>query len=244
MDKSLLSFFLDKVANGEKGYEENLCRQLADRLVYVPILAEETFDSAGSSGGVKVEVLRLKDGDFTLVPVFSTDFRFTEWAQKNNHSSGSICLLAGDLCRTLGPEAWVVVDTGYPTSVKLEPRLVKRVSEVAEKEPVAEEDGFSRPKGATPRDPAGEVREGDFQPEVEDTMAMPMDKLEAAVAAVHPENKAKDGFVIPPRAAHHTVQVASPFNKKGNNFGKAEEDKPAGQKKKRRSFLSFLKSGK
>jgi hypothetical protein len=128
MDKSLLNLYLEKYAAGNEAYEDRLCTQLAERLVYVPVVEESSI--TGTKGGVKVKILRVVGKGVQLVPVFTSEARFNDWAARSGHKTGSISLLGADLCTSISKDSWLGVDAGSKSAVKLHPRLVAKIAAV------------------------------------------------------------------------------------------------------------------
>lgn len=126
MRKSLLSLYMQKVASGDLSYLDRLCKQLADRLVFTPIVASS--DSSDASPKTTFSVLRINEASRSLVPLFTTERRFKEWNEKTKHQGGSISLLGGDFCAALGPNTWISLDRGFEDSIELDPVFVAKVS--------------------------------------------------------------------------------------------------------------------
>lgn len=140
MQKSLFNLYMQKVAAGDLSYLDRLCKQLADRLVFAPITASSGA-GAGAQSKTTFSVLRISEPHRSLVPLFTTEKRFKEWADKNGHSSGSISLLGGDFCAALGADTWITLDRGFEDAIELDPVFVAKVSasSMAEDKPDSED---------------------------------------------------------------------------------------------------------
>lgn len=125
MQRTPLYLFLEKMAQGEEGVAPKLCQQLADRLIYVPILPGS---SGGSGGSMTVQVVRTDEQDQQRVPVFTTEKPYKAWAAGRSDKTKFISLLGGDFCAALSGHTSVVIDPGAVHSVVLSPTLVKQVS--------------------------------------------------------------------------------------------------------------------
>jgi hypothetical protein len=122
MQKSLLEVYLGRVAAGDMTYLDRLCGQLTDRLCYLPVLQLDN-DSAGA----RVEVGKIHRGEFSFVPLFTTENRFKQWA-KDQKSAESLSLLGGDLCAALGADTGILIDPGSENTVELRPEVVSRIA--------------------------------------------------------------------------------------------------------------------
>ncbi|MCB0338523.1 MAG: SseB family protein [Bdellovibrionales bacterium] len=141
MKHSKIDLFLQKVSEGDTEYIEKLCRQLAERLVFIPVYKREnsSLNINDSSPEVSVplpnseekfRVFRIKEPHRRIVPVFTSQKRFKEWSSKQNEELTSISVLGGDICLTLEDKTWLHVDPGNESSVELQPVLVKKIAEL------------------------------------------------------------------------------------------------------------------
>lgn len=99
-----------------------LCRQLASRLVYVPVLTVDCQD-----GKETCRVLTLRDELHESVPAFTTKEKFDLWCVRNDRSLDHLDILGADLCQTLGADIWVALDIGFGNGVELSPEMVSNV---------------------------------------------------------------------------------------------------------------------
>lgn len=129
--RSLIGLYLQKVSTGDSSFVERLCYQLADRLVYSPVIASPITSPGQASGStVKVSVLRLNEAHRSLVFLFTSEESCKAWAEKSGHSGQNVALLGADFCSALDPHTWVVVDAGTSHSVQLQPSLVAHIASV------------------------------------------------------------------------------------------------------------------
>ncbi|NDC36474.1 MAG: hypothetical protein EBZ48_00290 [Proteobacteria bacterium] len=127
MQRSPLYSFLEKVASGDDTYRLKLCQQLADRLIYVPIL-ERASGEPSSPGQFKVRVVRTADSEGEQVLLFTTEKLYKGWATTFPEKTSFISLLGGDFCAALKSTTCVVVDSGTAHSVVLKPESVRAVA--------------------------------------------------------------------------------------------------------------------
>jgi len=127
MKKSLLTLYIEKVAEGDVSFVDRLCAQLADRLIYVPIKKE---GSAPKSRQVSFEVLKLNEGEKILVPVFTSEHFLTNWCQAQGLDAELISLLGADFCLALGDGSWLLIDPGAGATVELPPDDVRKIATV------------------------------------------------------------------------------------------------------------------
>ena len=124
MKKSLLHFYLQKVHDGDASHLEQLCAQLADRLVFIPTTSKETM----SGGSTLVNVVRISEAHRYMVPIFTDRDGLQVWSAKHASNAASISLLGADLCTVLDSKAWVVVDPGTENVVELQPVMVQKIA--------------------------------------------------------------------------------------------------------------------
>jgi len=127
MQRTPLYSYLEKVAAGDASYRSKLCQQLADRLIYVPIL-ERQSSRAAVPGQLKVQVVTLVDGDRDQVLLFTTEKLYKSWAVTFPQRTSFISLLGGDFCAALRRGTSVAVDVGTGYSVVLDEDAVREVA--------------------------------------------------------------------------------------------------------------------
>jgi len=124
MQKSLLSLYLRKVADGDRTVVVRLCGQLADRLIFVP-----TEEQGRAGATVKVSVLNIEDERGVWVPVFTNERHFEEWAGAEGRSAeGVISLLGADFCAALTLDLGLLVDPGSDHPLYLLPGDVQQIA--------------------------------------------------------------------------------------------------------------------
>lgn len=212
-NKSLLSFYLSKVASGDNSMVEKLLHHLSDRLVYVPLLQAHNTDA---DGAVKLNIACLRDGETLLTPVFTSEREALAWCKASgNSSAASESLLGADLCAALGQKMWIVVNPDTPHSVRLTPEQVSQMAEMQIE--TLEDDGIESPVPSSieiypEAVPAGQQIIGDTEPSspMIEEIVVPSSSSSLASGAV---------FADSPKPA--AIQPVEP--------------------KKRRSFLDYLK---
>ena len=128
--RSVLSLYLEKIAAGDKSCVDKLCKRLADRLLYVPITKPAVSAEMKGGSDFKIEVVCLKDKNDSLVPVFTNESLLKTWCKEQDRSVSSISLLGADLCTALEKDASLWIDPSTDHAVRLEPEIVKQISEV------------------------------------------------------------------------------------------------------------------
>lgn len=218
MSKSVINFYLEKVSQGDRSFMEALCVQLAERLVYVPVL-DVTADASGVS--TTVDVVQFREGERHIIPAFTSEKRFQEWKSKAAHQGGSISLLGADLCAALGSGSWVSIDPGNPASVELPPAVVEKIAKTG----IDGEGTIQSPPGPAKAEPAGpgqapalEEKSRQGQPVGPKVMVQEED---VAVSTVNRRIIFSSSAIVRPELPAKAPQV-----------------------KAKRSFLSFLKSAK
>ena len=126
MSISPIQTYLKKVAAGDDSYREKLCNQLAERLVYVPSLSTM---QANFGKTTRVSVVRFKDGEKDLVPIFTSERAFDAWRTSNSYPGGSFSLICADLCMALEPQSWIKIDPGTEVEVTLAPEQVDQIAQ-------------------------------------------------------------------------------------------------------------------
>lgn len=132
MRKSLLNLCLQKVAEGDETFFDRLCQQLADRLVFAPIVSA---GEAGSEGQLTFSIVRMQEGHRLVVPLFTSEELYKAWEKATAHKGGSISLLGADFCAAVDEQTWLRIDPGSTCCVELQPVLVKKVASVGVEEP-------------------------------------------------------------------------------------------------------------
>ena len=126
MQKSLLNVYLERMSRGDVSCADKLCNRLAERLVHIPVTQEEKHGQ-----GTTVSVVRFKDGDKSVVPMFTSEKNFEKWCADHSHNGESISLLGADFCRALDPQIWLLVDPDSEAPVEFPPLLVTKIWEQA-----------------------------------------------------------------------------------------------------------------
>ena len=136
MRRSLINLYLQKVSSGDESYLDRLCQQLADRLVYIPGVA----DSAAASGApeVQIQALRIQEEHRSIVPVFTTAEQFDLWRKNEQRAEEPMALFGADLCAALDGKAWIRIYGASEKPVELQPALVKRIAAIAPSDLVEE----------------------------------------------------------------------------------------------------------
>lgn len=120
---SLIEFYLQKVSDGDANFVGKLCRQLANRLLYVPVLNSDSHD-----GHETFNVIVNREDDRVSVPAFTTKEKFDLWCVRSDKSLEFIDILGADLCASLGEATWLLVDPSFGTGVELNPSFVNEVA--------------------------------------------------------------------------------------------------------------------
>lgn len=126
MQKSSLNLYLQKLAAGDFSFAEKLCDQLAERLIYAPLVPSPAEQESGTQ--LKVNVMRIAEAHRSIVYIFTSEDKFKSWAEQTGYIGGSISLLGADFCAALGDRTWLLVDPGTLSSIELQPGLVARIA--------------------------------------------------------------------------------------------------------------------
>lgn len=126
MERNVLNLFLQKVSQGDASYLDRLCKRLADRLIYVPLIEE---NSGGSKTSTTLKVFHLEKNGCTVVPAFSSERKFQAWRKNQKDNFSCEALLGADLCLALGNSAGLLVDPSSDYEVLLEPESVVSIAE-------------------------------------------------------------------------------------------------------------------
>jgi len=151
--KTSLDLYLTKIAHGDAGYEEKLCRHLAERPLYVPVR-----DSARKRGRVfaQSDFFLVADAGKNLLPVFTARSLLRRWGQGRGCAGEPAVLLGRDLAAKLESDTWLWLNVGDQGSVSIEPQLVALIARGGSSRPGRRE---RRPTGTIPRiidEPSGE----------------------------------------------------------------------------------------
>lgn len=112
---------------------EKLCRQLADRTVFVP--TKDSTDSSVTRAPTPVQVVRIVDSKGRhLVPIFLHQNTLSEWCQSEGLSENFISLLGADICIALDQNSWIILEAGTENELKLEPKVVELISKVGQEQ--------------------------------------------------------------------------------------------------------------
>ena len=129
MKKSLLYFYLQKFSEGDTAYLDRLCSQLAERLVFAPMVEQEA-----DGGKTVVKIFTVSTPTRTVVPIFTSEAYYESWATARGHTTlSAMSLLCADFCAALAPEIWVVVDDDGPHRAELSPFAIKQIASTESK---------------------------------------------------------------------------------------------------------------
>jgi hypothetical protein len=123
--RSSITYFIDRVAEGNNAYQDRLCQRLADRLLHIPLQAENSKQTNGDE--VSISVQKVKVGGVSAVPVFTKKNLIENWEKQIGQKSESITLIGADFCKVLEPELSLLVDPGSEAQIVIEPELIKRI---------------------------------------------------------------------------------------------------------------------
>ena len=140
MQKSMLHILLKKIAGGDASAKSKVVARLAERLIIVPSLS-----STSEGRETKVSVITIKEGQRSLIPIFTTLPLLKDWLEKNEIKGEGISINCADICLALGRERWIVVDPGTDYWCELEPEIVKEISAFQIEEDDFYEDNLSKP---------------------------------------------------------------------------------------------------
>lgn len=131
MVKTQLQLFLTKVSQGDMSFMPKLCAQLADRLIYAPVLRKRD-PSRGAT--TKVSAIRIREGERSIIPVFTALPVLKKWCELNELENESISLLCADLCGALEKGSWLLIDGGTTHQVELAPDSVQMIAQYQSEE--------------------------------------------------------------------------------------------------------------
>ena len=110
---------------------DKLCRQLADRTVFVP--TKESTEGLVTRTPTPVQVLRIVDNKGrSLVPVFLQQNTLADWCQHEGLAENSISLLGADICVAMAGDSWIILEPNTENELKLEPKIVELISKVGQ----------------------------------------------------------------------------------------------------------------
>ena len=125
MHTSALDICLQNFQDGNVSSVEELCKQLANRILYIPTVAP----IADEDSAAKVQVVENQETHRSLILVFTNQQKLKTWSVVNDHDGSSINLLGADFCAVL-KDKWLLVNEGLEGEVELQPIIVERISEL------------------------------------------------------------------------------------------------------------------
>lgn len=135
--RSTITYYIDRLANGDASYKDKLCQRLADRLLYIPLQSHETSESSRQEVTIKVHHIMAPNGK-EAVPVFSNRHLLEAWCGDQQIPSREISILGADLCKVLGQELWLVIDPCSEAELLLHPESVQRIAQFGDQAMLAE----------------------------------------------------------------------------------------------------------
>jgi len=123
MQKSAIQLLLQKVAQGDVVAKGKIVPKLAERLVIVPTIA-----SKNQGRETKVSIVTIREGQRSLIPVFTTMSVLKSWLAKNEIQGEGTSINCADVCLALGANRWVMVDPGTDYWCELEPSIVSQIA--------------------------------------------------------------------------------------------------------------------
>lgn len=123
MQKSAIHLLLQKVAQGDVAAKGKIVPKLAERLVIVPTLA-----SKNQGRETKVSIVTIREGERSLIPVFTTMSVLKAWLTKNEIQGEGTSINCADICLALGGNRWLMVDPGTDYWCELEPAIVSQIA--------------------------------------------------------------------------------------------------------------------
>lgn len=149
MQKSVLQALIEKVSQGDQISIKKLTKKLCDRLVFVPTL--ETKNEGTNK--VKVSVIRVREGDRKIIPIFLTQQSLKKWLDLMEMTGEGMAIYCSDICKALGNGNWLMLEAGSQYWAELEP---KYGDEIAAYEP-EEDDDFLEPDQWSMREKVSQV---------------------------------------------------------------------------------------
>lgn len=131
MQKNLLHIFLKRVSENDPEATRQVPQKLAERLMYVPIVAPSESSSDTSVIKLKARKVKKSEKDETFI-CFSNQRFFKEWASTNAHGQQDVVsILLGDFCTAVletQDDAQLTVDLGVDHSVTFAPHELRPIS--------------------------------------------------------------------------------------------------------------------
>ena len=125
MHTSALDICLQNFQDGKVSCVEELCTQLANRILYIPTAAPIQDEDSSA----KVNVIEHQEAHRFLIPIFTSEQKLKTWSVLNEHDGSYIRLLGADFCTVL-KDKWLLVNEGLQGEVELQPVIVERISEL------------------------------------------------------------------------------------------------------------------
>ena len=132
MQKNLLHLFLKRVSENDPEATRQVPQKLAERLMYVPVLAPAQSSGNGSVI-IKLQARKVKkpNAEETFL-CFSNQRFFKEWASSNAHGQQDVVsILLGDFCTAVlesEENSYLTVDMGVDHSVTFAPHELRPIS--------------------------------------------------------------------------------------------------------------------
>lgn len=141
MHTSSLLICLQSFQEGDSACIAELCKQLANRILFIPTTDVPTDDLNSET---KVNVIEIREAYRSVIPVFTGEQEFKTWSVEQNHQGGFIRLMGSDLCMVISGNKWLRLNEGLETETELQPTIVKNVIEFAfENSIVSDHEGAS-----------------------------------------------------------------------------------------------------
>lgn len=126
--RSTLTLYLDRVADGDESYRMKLCKNLVDRLLYIPLAPEAEPESKKKSDAVTIRVFEMKYAGKPVVPIFTDEMMFNDWLESQSKPVESVTLMGADLCKVLPESLWLLVDYGSESEVILDEAMIDSIA--------------------------------------------------------------------------------------------------------------------
>lgn len=138
MERSIINLYLSKVKDGDASFYDKLCTQLADRLLYIPVLDDRSVRTEADDSKTSVRVLSSVLDGKSMIAVFTSGQRYRNWESMHGTNGHFIQMLGGEFCLTLGDQTWLIVDDGARNSLQIEPKWVRHIAGIALADQVGE----------------------------------------------------------------------------------------------------------
>lgn len=223
MQKSVLHLLLKKVSDGDLTAAPKLCSKMADRLVHIPTLEVKNEGSKST----KISVIRVREGERALVPLFTTQQLLKNWLEINEIEGDGMSLLCADVCMALESANWIMIDAGTDYWVELEPRWVQTIAQTN-----MEDDEFLEADQWSLREKTEERVAVEPEPQQEPEIPMPQQQKQM------PINATQEVPIVPHPL---TVKVAANPSEKVTEFpalarmGASDEERASGLKRFRQN---------